>query len=72
MILATVSADPNFHKDVRAALDGHLRFEAAWDLSYQDAHRFAGLGPENQCILIVDFADLAAGNAGGSGSGRPS
>ncbi|MGA3301623.1 MAG: hypothetical protein ABSD87_16205, partial [Candidatus Acidiferrales bacterium] len=58
MILATVSGDPAFHKDVRASLDGHLRFEAAWDLSYQDANRLRTIGPELQCILIVDFADL--------------
>jgi pilus assembly protein CpaE len=58
VILATVSSDPAFHKDVRASLDGHLKFEAAWDLSYEDAHRLRGLSPEHQCILIVDFADL--------------
>jgi pilus assembly protein CpaE len=58
VILATVSGDPDFHKDVRASLDGHLRFEAAWDLSYQDANRLRTIGPEMQCILIVDFADL--------------
>lgn len=58
MILATVSSDPVFHKDVRASLDGHLRFDAAWDLSYQDANRLLGISPEQQCILIVDFADL--------------
>jgi pilus assembly protein CpaE len=59
VILATVSSDPDFHKDVRASLDGHLRFEAAWDLSYQDANRLRGLSPEHQCILIVDFTDLS-------------
>jgi len=58
MILTTVSADPAFHKDVRASLDGHLRFEATWDLSYEDANRLRTIGPENQCILIVDFSDL--------------
>lgn len=58
MILATVSADLDFHKDVRGALDGHLRFEAAWDLTYQDLSRLRGLSPEHQCMLLVDFADL--------------
>ena len=58
MILTTVSSDPAFHKDVRASLDGHLRFEATWDLSYEDANRLRGIGPEEQCILIVDFSDL--------------
>jgi pilus assembly protein CpaE len=59
VILATVSSDPNFHKDVRASLDGHLRFDAAWDLNYGDGSRLRGLSPENRCILIVDFAELA-------------
>jgi pilus assembly protein CpaE len=59
VILATVSADPDFHKDVRASLDGHLRFEAAWDLGYEEAARLRGVNPEHKCILIVDFADLA-------------
>ncbi len=58
MILATVSSDPGFHKDVRASLDGHVRFEAAWDLSYEDANRLRAIGTDLQCILIVDFADL--------------
>jgi pilus assembly protein CpaE len=58
VILATVSSDPGFHKDVRASLDGHLRFEAAWDLNYEDANRLRALGPEHQCILVVDFADM--------------
>jgi pilus assembly protein CpaE len=59
VILATVSSDPNFHKDVRASLDGHLRFDATWDLNYADGSRLRGLSPENQCILIVDFAEPA-------------
>jgi pilus assembly protein CpaE len=55
--LATVSSIPDFHKAVRAALDGHIRFEAAWDLNYEDAIQLRGLGADQQCILIVDFAD---------------
>jgi len=58
VILATVSADPAFHKDVRASLDGHVRFEAAWDLRYEDASRLRGLGGEHQCLLVVDFGDF--------------
>lgn len=61
MILATVSSNPDLHKDVRASLDGHLRFEAAWDLRYEDFVRLRGLGPETQCILIIDFAEPALG-----------
>jgi pilus assembly protein CpaE len=57
VLLATVSSDPDFHKDVRAALDGHLRFEAAWDLGYEDAARLRGVNAEEKCILILDFSD---------------
>jgi pilus assembly protein CpaE len=57
VILATVSSSPGFHKDVRASLDGHLRFEAAWDLQYQDTGRIRGLGSEQGCILVLDFSD---------------
>jgi pilus assembly protein CpaE len=57
VLLATVSSDPDFHKDVRASLDGHLRFEAAWDLSFEDAARLRGVGSEEKCILILDFSD---------------
>jgi pilus assembly protein CpaE len=59
VILATVSSDPNFHKDVRASLDGHLRFEAGWDLGFEDAARLRGVGAEEKCILIVDFSDAS-------------
>ena len=58
VILATVSSDPHFHKDVRASLDGNLRFEAAWDLSYEDFARLLGIGAEEKCLLIVDFSDV--------------
>jgi pilus assembly protein CpaE len=59
VILATVSSDPDFHKDVRASLDGHLRFESTLDLGYEDANRLRGLAPEQQCLLVGDFADVA-------------
>ncbi len=57
MILATVSSDPDFHKDVRAALDGHQRFEAAWDLGYEDSARLRGISAEEKCMLVLDFSD---------------
>ncbi len=59
MILATVSSDPDFHKDVRASLDGHVRFDAAWDLGYEDAARLRGVSVEEKCILILDFSDVS-------------
>jgi pilus assembly protein CpaE len=58
VILATVSSDPDFHKDVRASLDGHVRFDAAWDLGYEDAARLRGVSVEEKCILILDFSDV--------------
>jgi pilus assembly protein CpaE len=57
VILATVSSDPDFHKDVRASLDGHVRFEAAWDLGFDGAARLRAIGGEDKCLLILDFAD---------------
>jgi pilus assembly protein CpaE len=59
VILATVSSDPDFHKDVRSSLDGTQRFEAAWDLGYEDAARLLGVSAEEKCILILDFGDAA-------------
>jgi pilus assembly protein CpaE len=59
VILVTVSSDSDFHRDVRASLDGHLRFESTWDLNYEEASRLRAIGPELQCILVVDFADLS-------------
>jgi pilus assembly protein CpaE len=59
VILATVSADPDFHKDVRASLDGHLRFDASWDLGYEAAARLRGVSAEEKCILILDFSDAS-------------
>lgn len=55
MILATVSADPSFHRDVRAALDSRFRFEAVWDLTYDDAARLQGVKFDEKCLNIVDF-----------------
>jgi pilus assembly protein CpaE len=57
VLLATVSSDPDFHKDVRASLDGHLRFDSAWDLGFEDAARLCGVAAEEKCILILDFSD---------------
>ena len=57
MFLATVSSDPDFHKDVRASLDGHLRFDGAWDLDFEDTARLRGIGSEEKCILVLDFSD---------------
>ncbi len=55
MILATVSSDPSFHHDVRAALDTRFRFEAVWDLSYEDAARLHSVKFDEKCLNIVDF-----------------
>jgi pilus assembly protein CpaE len=59
VILATVSFDSAFHKDVRASLDGYLRCEAAYDLSYEDTVRLRTICAERQCLLIVNFTNLS-------------
>jgi pilus assembly protein CpaE len=56
MILATVSQDPAFHGDVRAALETRYRFEAVWNLAYEDSARLLGVETEQKCIAIVDFS----------------
>jgi Flp pilus assembly CpaE family ATPase len=57
LILATVSADPSFHCDVRAALDTRFRFEAVWDLTYDDAVRLQGVKFDEKCLNVVDFGN---------------
>jgi pilus assembly protein CpaE len=57
MILATVSSDPSFHRDVRAALDSRFRFEAVWDLAYEDAARLHSVKSDEKCLNIVDFSN---------------
>lgn len=59
MILTTISSNSAFHRDVRAALDG-LPFEAAWDLSYDQAARLHGLKADQKCLGIIDFSDQAS------------
>lgn len=59
MILATVSSDPSFHRDVRAALDTRFRFEAVWDLAYEDAARLHSVKSDEKCLNIVDFTSQA-------------
>jgi len=57
VILATVSSAIGFHADVRAALEGRLRYETAWDLDYDDAARLRGVPSDQRCIVILDFSD---------------
>ena len=59
MILATVSSDPSFHRDVRAALGTRFRFEAVWDLAYEDAARLHSVKADERCLNIVDFKSQA-------------
>ena len=60
MILATVSSDPNFPGDVRAALEMRFRFEAVWNLGYDDAARLQGIKSDEKCLAIIDFANPVA------------
>jgi pilus assembly protein CpaE len=56
VILATVSSDPAFHKDVRATLDSRFRFEAVWELGFEEAVRLQGIKSDQKCLNIVDFS----------------
>jgi pilus assembly protein CpaE len=59
VILATVSSDLSFHRDVRAALDTRFRFEAVWDLTYDDAVRLQGVKSDEKCLNVIDFKNPA-------------
>jgi pilus assembly protein CpaE len=71
VILATVSSQRGFHADVRAALDGHLRVEAHWDLDYADAPRLRGVSSDQKCIVILDLTEPQAMAVARSVDGRP-
>jgi pilus assembly protein CpaE len=71
VILATVSSQPGFHADVRAALDGRIRVETTWDLDYGDAARLRGVSSEQKCIVILDFSDSQAMAVARAVDGRP-
>lgn len=57
MILATLSSEPGFHKDVCAAFDTRLPFDAVWELGYDDAARLLGIKSDQKCLNIVDFTN---------------
>jgi Flp pilus assembly CpaE family ATPase len=71
VILATVSIQRGFHADVRAALDGRVRVDAAWDLDYNDIPRLRSLAAEQKCIVILDFTDPQAMAVARAVDGRP-
>ncbi|MGA2601837.1 MAG: hypothetical protein ABSH09_33150 [Bryobacteraceae bacterium] len=72
MILAIVSSDAGFRRDVHAALDAHLRVEGAWDLSYEEISRLRGIEAGQKVIVIIDFSDFArAMPAARAVDGRP-
>jgi pilus assembly protein CpaE len=76
MILATVSSSPDFHAEVRTALDSRFRFEHFWNLNFGDAARLRGVPADGKCICIVDFIVDFGDESGGlrlarSLTGRP-
>lgn len=71
MILATVSSQRSFHSDIRAALEGRIRVETAWDLDYADVSRLRGVSSEQKCIVILDFSDPQAMAVARGVDGRP-
>jgi Flp pilus assembly CpaE family ATPase len=72
VILATVSSDAGFRRDVHSALDAHLRVEGAWDLSYEEISRLRGIEAGQKVIVIIDFSDFVrAMPAARAVDGRP-
>jgi pilus assembly protein CpaE len=72
LILAIVSNQNSFLREVHEVLDSRVRRDATWDLTYDEAHRVRSLGLEEQCILILDFSDARRAMAVASSvSGRP-
>jgi Flp pilus assembly CpaE family ATPase len=59
MILATVSSNPSFHRDVCAALCTRFGFETVWSFYHEDGARLCGLKSDEKCLNIVDFQDPA-------------
>ncbi len=59
MILAIVSSDAAFRRDVHTAIEAHLRFDAIWDLGYEDVARLRTMEPGQRALIIIDFADPA-------------
>lgn len=57
MILAIVSSEEGFLREVHEALDSRVQRDAAWDLNYDEAPRLRNLGLAEQCVLIIDFSD---------------
>jgi pilus assembly protein CpaE len=56
LILAIVSANEDFLREVHEVLDGRVQRDATWDLNYDEAFRLRSLGQE-QCVLVIDFSD---------------
>jgi pilus assembly protein CpaE len=72
VILAIVSSDAGFRRDVHTAIDGHLRFEATWDLGYNEVARLRSIESGQKALIIIDFADPAqAMPAARAVDGRP-
>ena len=57
MILITVSSDRSLNSAVREALERNFRFEACWDLGYEDLEPIRGVGPGQKCIVVIDFRE---------------
>jgi len=59
VILATISSEMAFHSDVCACLDTRFRFDAVWDVNFDDATRLQRLEADQKCLCIIDFTDQA-------------
>jgi pilus assembly protein CpaE len=72
LILAIVSSEEGFLREVHEVLDSRVQRDETWDLNYNETTKLRTLGVAEQCILIIDFSDARRGTAIASMvSGRP-
>jgi len=57
VILITVTSDRSLSTAVHEALDRNFRFEAFWELGYQDTARLRGIAPEQKSFIVIDFRE---------------
>lgn len=57
MILAIVSSEESFLREVHEVLDSRVQRDETWDLNYEETTKLRTLGGEEQCVLVIDFSD---------------
>ncbi len=57
LILVTASADGGFHREIVGALQGRFRFDAHWQVGYNEVTRLRTAALDQRYVVIIDFAD---------------